>query len=100
MKAAAGLILAAALTGSTLEQPGGVFRARTVVTEMEVDVRRPDGTPVADLTSADFEVLEDGEVQTLINIEALTPLTLAGDAALTTVAPAEVSLSRVTNTRP
>lgn len=58
------------------------FRARTVVTELEVHVVDAAGRPVADLTPDDFAVTEDGVSQVLIGVEA------SGQAPGATAAPA------------
>ncbi len=58
------------------------FRARTVVTELEVHVTDAGGRPVPDLTRDDFEVTEDGVSQVLIGVEA------SGQAAGATAARA------------
>ncbi|WP_291984020.1 hypothetical protein [Luteitalea sp.] len=66
--------------GAQPRQP--TFRARTVVTELEVHVTDAGGRPVPDLTRDDFEVTEDGVSQVLIGVEA------SGQAAGATAARA------------
>lgn len=85
-------------------QPRDVFRARTVVTELAVDVRGADGAPLQGLTAEDFEVLEDGTRQTILNIEARAPidapLAVTESAALGSLGmPAVVTNTEVRNAR-
>ena len=104
----AALVCALVPTWATLapaqpRQPA--FRARTVVTALEVHVADAAGRPVTDLTRDDFEVTEDGVAQVLIGAESLgrTPEVAASPAV--TPAPLDAAagqprgLVRATNRR-
>lgn len=71
---AAVVTAAALLTGA---QTAPQFRARVDLVEIDVTVLDRQGRPVTDLTAADFEVRERGEVQRLDTIALIT-----ADAAL------------------
>lgn len=79
-----------------------VFRARTVVTELEVHVTDAAGRDVPDLSLEDFEVREDDVPQELLGVERLvarrstSPAAVAGNGAPAASAAAEVI--RGTNT--
>jgi VWFA-related protein len=63
------LLLAASAVGLAQPRPP-TFRARTVVTQLEVHVTDGEGRPVTGLGSDDFEVREDGVLQTLLGADA------------------------------
>ena len=87
------LVAALALAGVTLgarqppapaapgPQPTARFGAATAGVVVDVVVRDKRGRPVADLTQADFEILEDGARQQVIAFEPYTPADAPASAA-------------------
>ena len=50
-------------------QPGPTFRAGVELVRVDISVRGEDGTPITDLTAADFEVTEDGQPQEVTTVQ-------------------------------
>lgn len=91
------------IVGSARTQPP-MFRASTRLVEVSVVVHDRDGRPVADLTRADFELLEDGQPQSIEifsvqNESAPSPDSPLRPATRDTVQTGEVSPGEVSNWR-
>ena len=67
------------MAGGHQSTPGQVFRSTTDLVPIDVRVLDRDGKPIADLTAADFLVLEDGVPQTIRHFSAqpFTPATVS-----------------------
>ena len=88
MRGSHNLALVAALFGCALPLAGQraeVFRAETALLEVEVRVTDRQGQPVADLSRDDFELLENGQPQTIATFEFVPrpePLQATAEPAL------------------
>src|SRR5207302_1407134 len=69
---------------STPQPPaqGPVFRAGTTIVQVDAVVTTSDAAPVADLTAADFEVLDDGRPVAIQSVRFLGASQYSGDATL------------------
>lgn len=69
---AGGLAIGLAISNAAAQKPDDrpVFHTSTTAAVVDVVVRDRTGKPVADLTEADFEVLEDGVPQRIISFES------------------------------
>ena len=96
--------IAAAAVVVLAAQSQPTFRASTRLVEVSVVVHDRDGRPVADLTSADFELLEDGQPQSIEIFSVQderepSPGSLLRPANRDTVLTGDVSRGEVSNWR-